>query len=59
MQHHRHRMGEVEGGIGGASADLQQPAGLKQFPVGQPPVLPAKHQGARRPRRLVHRIGLG
>ncbi len=40
-------MGEVQGVVGGARIEAQQPAGQKQFVVAQAPVLAPEHQGHR------------
>jgi hypothetical protein len=56
MEHHRHGMGQVEGGVDGGGRDVEQAAGLKELVIGEAPILPAKDQG-RPPVRVLAWLG--
>jgi hypothetical protein len=46
VEHHGNRMGQVEGGVGGSGRDVKEATGLEKLVIGQPPILPTKHQGS-------------
>jgi hypothetical protein len=45
VERHGHGMGQVEGGVDLSGRDVEQVTSLKEFVIGEAPILPAKDKG--------------